>query len=128
MAPIYLECLKFRNISFKWNMKAVRLLTDRQRVVGVEGEDLRTGARREFRARSTILATGGFQSNLQMVREHWPRALPIPPRILVGSGVNSVGAGHAMARAAGRLCPGWITSGTTRWDCPTRVFPAQGAA
>jgi uncharacterized protein len=101
VGPIYLESLKFRNISFKWNMKAVRLLTDRQRVVGVEGQDLRTGARREFRARSTILATGGFQSNLQMVREHWPRELPVPPRILVGSGVNSVGAGHAMARAAG---------------------------
>ena len=101
VAPLYLECLKSRRISFQWNTKAVRLLTDRQRVVGVEGQDLRTGVYREFRARSTILATGGFQSNLQMVREHWPRALPTPPRILVGSGLNSVGAGHAMARSAG---------------------------
>ena len=31
VGPIYLESLTFRSISFKWNMKAVRLLTDRQR-------------------------------------------------------------------------------------------------
>lgn len=126
VGPIYLECLKSRNISFTWNMKVVRLLTDRQRVVGVEGEDLRTGARREFRARSTILATGGFQSNLQMVREHWPRELPVPPRILVGSGVNSVGAGHAMARAAGAA----LSRMDHQWNYPVGLpdprYPGSG--
>lgn len=126
VSPIYLESLRVRNISFQWNMKAVRLLTDRQRVVGVLGQDLRTGAHREFRAQSTILATGGFQSNLQMVREHWPRGLPVPPRILVGSGVNSVGAGHAMARAAGAA----VSRMDHQWNYPVGLpdprFPGSG--
>jgi predicted oxidoreductase len=126
VSPIYLESLKFRSISFQWNMKAVRLLTDRERVVGVEVQDLRTGTHREFRARSTILATGGFQSNLQMVREHWPRELPVPPRILVGSGVNSVGAGHAMARGAGAA----LSRMDHQWNYPVGLpdprFPGAG--
>lgn len=126
VSPIYLESLKVQGISFQWNMKVVRLLTDRHRVVGVEGQDLRTGARREFRARSTILATGGFQSNLQMVREHWPRELPVPPRILVGSGVNSVGAGHAMAGAAGAA----LSRMDHQWNYPVGLpdprFPGSG--
>ncbi len=126
VSPIYLETLRFPNISFHWNMKAVRLLTDRQRVVGVEGKDIRTGVHREFRARSTILATGGFQSNLQMVREHWPRELPVPPRILVGSGVNSVGAGHAMARSAGAA----LSRMDHQWNYPVGLpdprFPGAG--
>ena len=65
VAPLYLECLKSRRISFQWNTKAVRLLTDRQRVVGVEGQDLRTGVHREFRARSTILATGASRATFR---------------------------------------------------------------
>lgn len=126
VSPIYLESLSSRNISFHWNTKAVRLLMDRDRVVGVEGEDLRTGARHEFRARATVLATGGFQSNLQMVREYWPRELPVPPRILAGSGMNSVGAGHAMARAAGAS----LTRMDHQWNyavgLPDPRFPGAG--
>lgn len=54
-----------------------------------------------MRARGVILATGGFQSNLEMVREFWPRETPFPARLLAGSGVNSTGSGHDIARGAG---------------------------
>jgi succinate dehydrogenase/fumarate reductase flavoprotein subunit len=50
---------------------------------------------------SVILATGGFQSNLDMVRASWPADLPFPDRLLAGSGIDSVGLRHELAREAG---------------------------
>jgi predicted oxidoreductase len=48
-----------------------------------------------------VIATGGFQSNLEMVKEHWPPQLPFPGKILIGSGVNALGSGLELARRAG---------------------------
>jgi succinate dehydrogenase/fumarate reductase flavoprotein subunit len=62
---------------------------------------MRTGRERELRAKAVILATGGFQSNLEMVREFWPAEFRFPERILVGSGRHSIGLGHQMAQAVG---------------------------
>jgi len=43
---------------------------------GVRGVGLRDGLTNDFRAASVVLATGGFESNLELVRQHWPAALP----------------------------------------------------
>ncbi len=99
--PIYRACVEHPSIEFVWNTAVDGLLRKNGRVIGVEAEALRTGKRRKFRAEHTILATGGFQSNLEMVREFWPEAYPFPERILVGSGVHSVGSGHRLAEASG---------------------------
>src|SRR5262249_28977301 len=48
-----------------------------------------------------VIATGGFQSNLEMVRQAWPSDAPFPERFLVGSGINSLGTGHKIAQEAG---------------------------
>ena len=101
VSPIYRECVRNPGIRFVWNTRIVSLVRDRERVVGVRGQDLRTQETREFHAPAVLLATGGFQSNLQMVREFWPRDLPFPDGMLAGSGLNSVGSGHQVARQAG---------------------------
>ena len=101
VSPIYRECLELDNVEFVWNSKAKKLLTKEGRVVGVLAQDVREETQREFRARSVILATGGFQSNLDMVREFWPAEFRFPERILAGSGRNSVGSGHKLAREIG---------------------------
>ncbi len=101
VSPIYREAVLHPNVTFVWNLRVDRLLIEDGRVVGVEGEELRSGGRREFRADHVVLATGGFQSNLDMVREFWPEAYDFPERLLVGSGHNSVGLGHRVAAAAG---------------------------
>lgn len=101
VTPIYRACLEHPNIRFYWNTQAVQLLTRNQRVVGVLGRELRTEVERPFRGSSVILATGGFQNNLDMVREFWPREFRFPERILTGSGRNSVGWGHRLARQVG---------------------------
>lgn len=101
VSPIYRACLEFDNIQFIWNAKVQQLLTESGRVNGVRTQDLRTGQENELRAQAVVLATGGFQNNLDMVREYWPAEFRFPERILTGSGTNSVGSGHRMAQAAG---------------------------
>jgi len=101
VSPIYRACLNLKRIRFEWNVKATDLLREGERITGVRGKNLRTHETQELHAKAVILATGGFQNNLDMVREFWPKDVRFPERILIGSGVNSVGSGHEMARAAG---------------------------
>lgn len=101
VTPIYRACLELENIDFAWSAKVEQLLTDDGRVAGVRVRDMRTGDERDLRCQAVILATGGFQSNLDMVREFWPAEFRFPDRILAGSGRNSIGLGHHMAQAVG---------------------------
>jgi uncharacterized protein len=98
---IYRECTRNPEIDFHWNMRIVRLTVEAGRVTGAEGTNMRSGARVKFRAPAVVLATGGFQGNERLVREHWPSHLPRPERLLIGASPNSSGAGLAMGMAAG---------------------------
>ena len=101
MVPLFQACVKHPRITFVWNTKVTELITEEERVVGARGENIRLSQTHTFRGGAVILATGGFQSNLNLIREHWPKSLPVPERILTGSGANSQGIGHAMAEALG---------------------------
>ena len=101
VGPIYRECVKNPNIRFIWNTEVKDLIIDDARVVGVRIRQLRTKKEQSYGAPVVILATGGFQNNLDMVRENWPKGLQFPDRFLTGSGINSTGLGHRMAREAG---------------------------
>ncbi|MDA0835930.1 MAG: FAD-dependent oxidoreductase [Planctomycetota bacterium] len=101
VTPIYRACLEQPTVRFLWNNKVEQLLTENGRVVGVKAIDQRTGAEKTLHASSVVLATGGFQSNLDMVREYWPEEFRFPERILLGSGRNSVGWGHKLAQEIG---------------------------
>lgn len=115
MGPLYLQCLHLPNVRFIWNTKAVSLTRQDNRVAGVLTEDVRTGQRAEVRGRTVVLATGGFQSNLDLVRSHWP-ALPQDARMLRGAGINAVGSGLEIAGREGarieRLDHQWNYAGT----------------
>lgn len=101
VAPLYRECLKHSNIRFLWNVQATKLLQNGDRVTGVRLLNLRENSEQSLKADAVVLATGGFQSNLDMVREFWPADVTFPEKILAGSGRNSVGRGHRLAQAAG---------------------------
>jgi flavocytochrome c len=101
IGPIYRECIKNPNIRFIWNTEVKDLIIDDARVVGVRTRHLRTDKDQSYRAPVVILATGGFQSNLDIVRENWPKGLPFPDQLLIGSGINSTGSGIRMAQEAG---------------------------
>lgn len=99
--PLYLEALRYSNIKFGWNTEAERLIKEGGRVIGVQAKELRLGEPLQLRAGAVILATGGFQSNIAMVRENWRSDLPAPERIYSMSGQYSRGSGHRMAEEAG---------------------------
>ena len=101
VSPIYRACLHNPSITFVWNTRLDRLLTADRRVTGVAATNVRTGKPVEFSARVVVLATGGFQSNLDVVRANWPANLPFPEHLLAGSGINSLGSALAIAKTAG---------------------------
>jgi flavocytochrome c len=79
-------------------------------VTGVKIRDTRTGTESELRARAVVLATGGFQSNLDMVRANWKpdgestsrfSQRPEPERLLIGSGHEAMGSGIQLGEAVG---------------------------
>ena len=77
------------------------LTVEAGRVTGVRTKSTRTGEVGISRSHAVILATGGFQSNLALVRQHWPKDTPVPERLLAGSGINSVGSGLELASKVG---------------------------
>jgi flavocytochrome c len=104
ISPIYRACLLRPNIRFVWNTKVTSLLIENGQVRGVRGIGLRDGSMNDFRATSVVLATGGFESNLELVRQHWPTVLPAladGAKVLLGSGINSLGSGFDVATTAG---------------------------
>lgn len=104
VSPIYRQCLRYTNITFRWNTRATAVLVEAGRVSGVRGVHQRTGQTSEFRSAFVVLATGGFESNLELVRAYWPQYLPPwteSTRILLGSGMNAVGSGLKLAERTG---------------------------
>jgi predicted oxidoreductase len=69
------------------------------RVKGLEGRNARTGEPITVESKAVVVATGGFNSNLDMVLEFYPALRN--DKVLVGSGPGSTGSGHTLARQAG---------------------------
>ena len=98
--PIYRTALSMPNISFQWNALAEELLVEGERVTGVVVKDLRSGEVRRLTADNVVLATGGFESDVERVLANWIPDLPRPDRLLIGSAISATGSGHDMATGA----------------------------
>ncbi len=114
---LLLQCLRSPNIEFVWNTQAVGVVSDQGKISGVECLNLRTGVKTIAKTERVVMATGGFQSNIDFLRKHWPAAMTFPERMLVGSGVNSTGSGHSMAAAAGAA----LVNLDRQWNYPWGV-------
>jgi flavocytochrome c len=69
------------------------------RVAGLEGRNVKTGEPVVVRSKAVVVATGGFNSNLDMVLEFNPGLRK--DKVLEGSGRGSTGIGHKLVRQAG---------------------------
>lgn len=103
VSPLYRHAVQHPSIRFLWNFKVDGLVVEEGRVSGVEGVYLRSSARATLASDFVVLATGGFQSNLDMVRSFWPKDVRFPERLLAGSGLNSLGFGHQVAENSGAV-------------------------
>ncbi|MBN2439541.1 MAG: FAD-dependent oxidoreductase [Deltaproteobacteria bacterium] len=100
--PIYRGCKRSNKVTFHYRFKAVSLIrAGSGRITGVRTQRLKDGVIIDFLAPVTILATGGFQGNMEMVRRYWSGQQFFPERLLIGAGINATGAGHEMAQAVG---------------------------
>lgn len=99
--PIFRTALSMPNVSFVWNTRAENLLVEDRRISGVVVRELRSGEVRTLRAPHVVLATGGFESDLDRVLANWTPGLPQPDPLLIGSAISATGSGHDMASDAG---------------------------
>jgi len=68
-------------------------------ITGLEGRDTKTGEPVSVRSKAVVVTTGGFNSNVDMVREFSPDLGN--HKVLEGSGPNSTGSGHKLIRGVG---------------------------
>jgi len=88
-------------VRFLRSHRVERLVVEKGAVTGVEVRDLRGDARLTLRARTVILATGGFSSNSSILRSYWPAGLAPDARFLLGGAWRARGQGLELALPAG---------------------------
>src|SRR4030088_511483 len=71
------------------------------RVTGLQGRNAKTGEQVSVRSKAVIVATGGFNSNLDMVLKFNPALRN--DKVLEGSGRGSTGSGHELIGEGGGL-------------------------
>jgi predicted oxidoreductase len=86
-----------------------RLKVEKGRVTGVEGIDTETGETVDVTSKTVVVTTGGFNSNVDMVREYRPELGN--DKVMEGSGRGSTGDGHKMVRTIG----GYLTHMDAIW-------------
>jgi flavocytochrome c len=85
------------NITIMSGTSAERLLTQDGRVCGVAAK--RNNETFDIRSKTVVVATGGFNSNLDMVLEYRPEFKKF--RVMEGSGFGATGEGHKMVKQLG---------------------------
>ena len=81
------------------SMPAGKILTKNGRVSGVSAVNVKSGDPVEIQSKTLVVATGGFNSNLDMIREARPDLKDF--KIMEGSGVGAKGIGHKLVREMG---------------------------
>lgn len=98
---LYRTALELPNVFFQWNQNVESLLIEDGVVTGVVVRNVRTNIEQTLYAQHVVLATGGFEGNLDRVLQNWRTDLPKPDRLLLGASIHATGAGHDLAEDAG---------------------------
>jgi flavocytochrome c len=76
-----------------------KILTQDDRVCGVRATNGKSGETTDIHAKTVVVASGGFNSNLDMVLEARPEFKAF--KVMEGSGRGATGAGHKLVRELG---------------------------
>jgi flavocytochrome c len=103
--PMLREAAHRDNLDFVMNAEAVNLALNKAGIYNVQSRNTRTGALRSYTAPAIVIATGGFQSNLELVRQNFhprnSRHGTAPEHLLIGSGKYAAGTGIRLGQASG---------------------------
>lgn len=94
MAQHLREVIATNGAKVLYNTKVEELIVEDGKVVGVKAVDSNTGTTYTIRAKKTLLSTGGFGNNKEMLPDHLKKALYYGP-------VSSMGEGLKMAQKLG---------------------------
>ena len=98
---LYRTALELPSVFFQWNQNVESLLVEDGVVTGVVVRNVRTNVEQTLYAQHVVLATGGFEGNLDRVLQNWRTDLPKPDRLLLGASIHATGTGHDLAEDAG---------------------------
>jgi len=105
VVPMLREAMRRDNLRFAMSTAAENLAITGDGMFSIRTRNTRTGKQRDYIAPAVIVATGGFQSNLDLVRENFrPRDSDhrgAPENLLIGSGHNATGDGLRLGQSAG---------------------------
>lgn len=106
------EIHRLGGVEFVMNSDVTELVFEGSRVTGVKVRNYRTGTKRTIYSKNVLIATGGFQNNMELVRRFWPSKSAAPKRILLGAGLEATGSGILLARSAGAS----VTNMDRQWN------------
>jgi predicted oxidoreductase len=101
VVPLLRSAMTREGIDWRLGTQVLELTRRGRAVTGVVARNLRSGEVVRLQAPAVIIATGGFQANLDLVRASWRDDLAVPPRIYVGAGYFATGSSIALGRDAG---------------------------
>ena len=101
VVPLMRAAFARANLDYRWNTEALALIRHHGAVRGVRVRDLRTGVTGDLFAPVVIIATGGWQNDLDFVRREWRRDQPGPGRLYSGAGQFATGSGLKLGQEAG---------------------------
>ncbi len=94
-----IESYRAKGGEIRVNTQVTGIKTANGRVTGIEGIDSQTGEQVDVTSKVVVATTGGFNSNIDMVKEIRPELGN--ETVMEGSGRGSTGDGHKMVRKVG---------------------------
>jgi len=100
LTTVLIEAAKARGVTDIFTSTEVNtILTQNGKACGLNGINTKSGDPVEIQSKIVVVATGGFNSNLDMIREIRPDLKNF--KIMEGAGRGATGSGHKMARDLG---------------------------
>jgi len=103
IVPMLREAVRRENLNFVMNAEAQSLTKTRNGLFSLRVRNTRSGTHHNYIAPSVIIATGGFESNLELVRKYYrpdgPGHSNAPERLLIGAGRYATGAGIRLGQS-----------------------------
>ncbi|UCG71878.1 MAG: FAD-dependent oxidoreductase [Chromatiales bacterium] len=103
VVPMMRTALDRAGVRWRMNTEATGIGVAEDGTWEIAARNLRLGDTEQLKARSVVIATGGFEGNLERVRANWLPGVEQPKRLLNGAGRFATGSGLDLGAQAGAV-------------------------